>query len=120
MSAPAKILLAEDHLEMAELLCMILQGMGHDVEVVESVTSALRALEYGRHDPLISDYRLSDGTALELMQTARALGATIPGICLSGYGDEVLELCLQAGFSLLLTKPTEEHELQAAIAKLVP
>src|SRR4029077_13431313 len=85
-SAPRKlrILLVDDHDDTRRLLARLLLQRGHKVSTASSMHDALKLLE-DRHDVLISDIGLPDGSGLELMQEARRRGH-IRGIALSGFG----------------------------------
>ena len=113
---PLKILLVEDHRDTAEALCLLLMADGHSVELASDVAAGLRRATEESFDLLISDLGLPDGTGLDLMRELRRQNPTLPGIVLSGYGqeDDVHE-SRKAGFALHVTKPVDSQRLYDAI-----
>jgi two-component system, chemotaxis family, CheB/CheR fusion protein len=110
------ILLVEDHADTARIMKRLLTGQGHRVQVAGDVASALQLAEAQDFDLLLSDLGLPDGSGLTLMQELRARGHTLPGIALSGYGqDSDIEQSKEAGFLVHLTKPASPRQLQEAI-----
>ncbi|MEW4569697.1 response regulator [Tautonia sp. JC769] len=108
-----RILLVEDHSDIARVLATLLSRAGHVVTTAGSMSRAEQiAAASGPFDLLISDLSLPDGSGLELK---RRLG-DIPGIAVSGYSTEVdLQECLDAGFMDLLAKPIEFAALRDLI-----
>lgn len=115
-SSPFKILLVDDNKIVLRFLSMILEMKGHHITSAIDLTSARAALDQ-RFDLLISDIELPDGSGLDLM---RELRGRLPGIAVSGFGaPEDIELSLEAGFAMHLTKPIESSRLESAIHKVV-
>ncbi len=64
----------------------------------ETVGEALDQLAAGGVDLVLSDYRLPDGTGLELLETVRARGLRVPIVLVTGSGDaEAAVRLLKAG-----------------------
>jgi signal transduction histidine kinase/ActR/RegA family two-component response regulator len=115
---PLRILIVEDHPATRELLDRLLARLGHAAQSAGDIASALRALEVGTFDLMISDLGLPDGYGTSLMQTvARQYG--LKGIAISGYGMERdIQLSHEAGFADHLTKPVDFQKLREAIARV--
>jgi len=112
------ILLAEDHVDTARILKLVMSNWGHQVEIAESVARAVMMAREGTFDLLISDIGLPDGSGLDLMRQIRTF-SRLPGIALTGYGmDEDIAATREAGFNAHLTKPTDLQQLQESIGKL--
>ena len=95
---------------------MLLTTEGHQVERVGDVATALEAAARGEFDLLISDLGLPDASGLELMRELRRRGLKMPGIALSGYGQEAdLRNSREAGFAAHLTKPASPQRLAETI-----
>ncbi|HEV7506565.1 MAG TPA: ATP-binding protein [Thermoanaerobaculia bacterium] len=107
---PLHILLAEDHIDTAEALAALLEGLGHRITVAGTVAGGLAAAAEAAAadrsvDLVISDLGLPDGSGLELMRELARL-YRLTGIALSGYGmEEDVRKSRQAGFARHLTKP---------------
>ena len=114
-----RILLVEDHDDTAAIMHRFLTVEGHKVQVAADVATALKLVAEHPFDLLISDLGLPDGTGMDLMQAIRKKGKTLPGIALSGYGQEDdLRRAKEAGFALHLTKPISLTRLAEAIANI--
>lgn len=127
----ARILIAEDHPTNRTLLAWYMQQLGLAFDMVENGAEALRALETGRYNLLLTDCLMPvmDGYALarEIRQREASTDQRrlpIVAITASVYKGEV-ELCTNAGMDDYLAKPvslsalatTLEHWLQDDLAK---
>ncbi len=107
-----RILLVEDHGDTAWVMTRLLKAGGHEVEAAADVATALKRAEEGEFDLLLSDLGLPDGSGLDLMRGLRARGLPLPGIALSGYGQEQdIQQSREAGFIHHLTKPVAPDQL---------
>jgi signal transduction histidine kinase/CHASE3 domain sensor protein/DNA-binding transcriptional MerR regulator len=114
---PLRILLVEDHGVSANMLRVVLAADGHEVAMAGDVATALELADQQVFDLLISDLGLPDGSGHDLMRLLRQRGHTLPGIALSGYGqEEDLRRSREAGFAAHLTKPASRVLLVEAIA----
>jgi two-component system CheB/CheR fusion protein len=115
-----KILLIEDHSDIAEALSILLTQEGHEVQIATDVASGLNAALHHRCDLMLSDLGLPDGAGTDLMRQLRATGNTLPGIALSGYDREQdVRRSLQVGFAAHLIKPVELHQLKTTISAVM-
>ncbi|HEX8914480.1 MAG TPA: response regulator, partial [Humisphaera sp.] len=112
------VLLVEDHPDTASALARLLKLFGHDVQVADSVASAIQVIESHPFDVLVSDIGLPDGSGLDLMRHVRRRLA-IRGVVLSGFGmEEDVRRSLEAGFLEHLTKPVTPDDLNDAILRV--
>ncbi len=113
------VLVAEDCPCVSQLLKLFLEDAGYQVSTAESVAEAV---EIARRRPirlLVSDFRLQDGTAWELMHRLSEV-RPVRGIVISGYSDQICkDKSAEAGFSEYLVKPVEQDELVSAVGKLL-
>ena len=80
---------------------------------------ALKLLETGRFDALISDLGLPDSSGYELVRQAKQR-QPLKGIALSGFGMENdVNRARAAGFAEHLTKPINFDRLEASIQSLL-
>jgi two-component system OmpR family response regulator len=114
-----RILVIEDDLEAAELVCRGLEEQGYQPEhVADGQAGLLRAMEQG-WDLIIADRMLPSINGLEIIQSLRAKGRDTPILILSALGnvdDRVKGL--KAGGDDYLTKPFAFDELLARIEAL--
>jgi DNA-binding NtrC family response regulator len=81
-----RILIVEDDRETRELYGMAFESAGYDMTSATSVEEAMRNLRARHFDVLLSDYCLSDGTGVNLIERAdleKLLLATATMICTS-------------------------------------
>lgn len=117
---PLRILLVEDHADTARLMRRLLAIDGHEVRWAADVAAALQLAATFDFDLLLSDLGLPDGTGVDLMRALREKGSLLPGIILSGYGqDRDIERSLEAGFAAHLVKPLSLQQLHQTMATLV-
>jgi PAS domain S-box-containing protein len=117
---PLRILLVEDHGDTARVMKRLLGASGHEVQTAGDVVTALEVVEREPLDLLISDLGLPDGSGVELMRELRRRGRTLPGIALSGYGQEQdIQQSREAGFAAHLTKPVNFPQLTGLIAQVM-
>ena len=113
---PLRILLVEDHADTARMMSRVLKNDGHAVQWAGDMADGLRLAAAHPFDLLLCDLGLPDGTGWDLMHALRAAGSALPGIVLSGYGqDQDLERSREAGFKAHLTKPVNLQTLREAI-----
>jgi two-component system CheB/CheR fusion protein len=115
-----RILLVEDHVDTARIMRWLLKADGHTVQWAGDVAAGLKLAAVEEFDLLLSDLGLPDGTGMDLMRTLRKKGSMLPGIVLSGYGqDQDVAGSHQAGFAAHLVKPLSPGKLRDAISALV-
>jgi hypothetical protein len=109
----------EDHCDTAEMMQVVLEDEGHQVQRAGDVATALEMAIAGSFDLLVSDLGLPDGSGIDLMRSLRARGNSLPGIALSGYGqDQDVQQSQNAGFATHVTKPADIDRLLAAIVEV--
>ena len=117
---PLRILLVEDHADTALVMRRVLSAQGHKVQIAGDVATALQLADQQTFDLMLSDLGLPDGSGLDLMRALRAKGINLPGVALSGYGQEAdLQASREAGFVAHLVKPVNLPKLKQEIAKVM-
>lgn len=115
-----RILVVEDHGDTAEMLQLMLEAEGHEVETAGDVAGGLEAVGQNHFDLLISDLGLPDGSGMDLMRELRSRGYQGPAIVLSGYGQESdIQETRAAGFAAHIVKPIDMDRLVQALYRLV-
>lgn len=108
---PIRLLLIEDDVIDQRAFVRALRDTRWDSEctAVFSLTEAREALKTRAYDLIISDYRLGDGVALDLLTVVDG----IPMIIVTGVGDEEIAVrALKAGVSDYLVKDHEHRYLK--------
>lgn len=112
---PLRILLVEDHKDYQQLLVSALTAVGHEVVAANSKRSALDVARAGAFDVVVCDYRLSDGSGIELMKELKSTHG-LRGICLSGYEeDDLVGIDRDSCFEQFLLKGVPFEKIYAAI-----
>lgn len=119
MGQTMNILLVDDHVDTSRALKRLLERMGYQVQIADSVSSALEASESNPVDIVISDIGLPDGSGLDLMREILQRHEEVKGVALSGFGlDEDIRRSKEAGFVEHITKPVDFVTLESILARL--
>jgi signal transduction histidine kinase/ActR/RegA family two-component response regulator len=118
-SATRRILVIEDIVDAADVLRMLLELEGHQVEIAAEGHAGLALALEGRFDAIVCDIGLPGIDGLELMTRLRA-AQPVPRpltVALSGYGQPSDRArALAAGFDRYLVKPVASAALVEALA----
>lgn len=107
----AKILLVEDDTTFSAILEGFLKKNGHDVEVKYNVKSSIKSLD-DSIDLMLLDYRLGDGTGLDVLEEMRDKGLNIPVIIMTSFNDvRTAVKAMRQGVFDYITKPVNPDEL---------
>jgi CheY-like chemotaxis protein len=120
-AASARVLLVEDNVDAADALAMLLEILGHEVQVVHDGVAALEAAQARTPDVMLVDIGLPGIDGFEVAQRVRAIPSCqhVTLVALTGYGrSEDKERTRAAGFDHHLTKPVEIDALQGLVATL--
>ncbi len=112
----ANLLLVEDDTTFSELLQGFLSKKGHKVDTSSKVKQAVKALELKEYDLLLLDYRLPDGTGLDVLTAAKGLGRNLPAIIMTSFNDvRTAVKAMRYGAFDYITKPVNPDELLMAV-----
>ena len=123
MLTGVRVLVAEDHVDTADLMRTVLQGRGAIVQIVDSISAALSALADSPVDVLVSDIGMPDGTGYDLMARVQERAGTAgraapPAVAVTAYaGADDRERALAAGFLGWAPKPIDPALLVEAVAR---
>jgi two-component system, sensor histidine kinase RpfC len=119
ISAPRKILVADDNRTNRNVLAAILESAGHEVMMVTDGDEALDALEKGGVDILLLDVnmpRLNGIDACSMWRQIEGGRSHLPIIGVTADATaETEQACLNAGMDLRITKPVDAKKLLAII-----
>jgi two-component system, response regulator PdtaR len=113
-----KILVVDDHVDLADNLAEILENAGYQAVVADSAEAALDRLERNDIAALITDYRLPGLNGAELILEIRRRGSPIPAVVMSAFtDDQTIDRASRAGALEVLPKPLDlPHLFQVAKA----
>jgi DNA-binding NtrC family response regulator len=115
-----KILLVEDHQDLAAAMMVILDLLGHDARCGRSVAHAVELARERSFDVVLSDYALPDGTALDVSSRLKSLGLPVPVILLTAHTRDYFAPDVQMSFAGFLQKPVDLDQLDAMLQNVVP
>ena len=117
-SAMAKALVVDDEQNLRKVLAAMLKREGYDVAVAENGVQALAELKKNGADVVVTDQVMPQMGGLELLRAVLAEHADVPVIMITAHGtvDSAVEAIKLGAFDYI-TKPFEQEELKAVIAK---
>ncbi|RZM25801.1 MAG: sigma-54-dependent Fis family transcriptional regulator [Pedobacter sp.] len=108
----AKILIVEDDLTFSQLLEGFTRKHNYEPHPVHTVKEALKLLNQETFDLLLVDYRLPDGTGLDILTHLNNQGTSIPLVIMTSFNDvRTAVKAIQLGASDYITKPVNPDEL---------
>lgn len=108
----AKILIIEDDLTFSQILEGFLTKHGHEPTAVNEVKKSLKLSAEQNFDLFLVDYRLPDGTGLDVLSHIRGMGMTQPVIIMTSFNDvRTAVKSIQLGAFDYITKPVNPDEL---------
>lgn len=111
-----KILLIEDDLTYSKIIKNFLEKNGYIVNSYQKVADTYNALEKEKPDLVITDYRLPDGTGMEILEKVIHSYASIPVILITNYSDiRTAVKAMKLGAFEYITKPVNPDELLATV-----
>src|SRR5690242_12271205 len=121
-SARGRILIVEDHLEVAQVISEALNEKGYATVVSGSVAEAKGLLNAQFFDLSVVDFNLGDGTGVEVCRHIRekTSNRAMPIIMLTGQkGLEEMSEGIASGADYYLTKPMAVAELLLWVRSLL-
>ena len=107
-----KTLIVEDDTSFSEILEGFLTKKGYAVSSYAKVEPALKVLAQDSFQLLLIDYRLPDGTGLEVLKYVRNHAINVPVIMMTSFNDvKVAVQCIKKGAYEYITKPINQEEL---------
>ena len=115
-----RLLVVDDDHAFRVSTAALLRADGHDVSVAADATAAVQALRAQVYDLVLLDLRMPGIDGIQLVETLRIWGETVPILMISGYGTvESAVRAMHRGTDDFLTKPVEPDVLSARVAELL-
>ncbi|HVR63848.1 MAG TPA: response regulator [Polyangia bacterium] len=114
-------MVADDDLEMRQVVCEVLASAGFEVrEASSGVVLLSRLVSDGDFDLMVTDVRMPWISGEHVVQMARTAGFGLPVLIMTAYADEALHRLL-AGLEnvALLEKPFDLRELVEATLRIL-
>ena len=107
-----KILIIEDDLTFSQILEGFLGKHGFEALAVHELKKSIAILDQQQFDLLLIDYRLPDGTGLDVLAHLREKGTVVPAIIMTSFNDvRTAVKSIQSGAYDYITKPVNPDEL---------
>ena len=108
---PSHILLVDDDQSLLRLMTIRLQSEGFQVTAVEDGQAALKKINTGTFDLVLSDLRMPGLDGLSLFEEIMAIRSDIPVILMTAHGtiSDAVE-ATQRGVFGFLTKPVDHDK----------
>jgi two-component system response regulator HydG len=108
----AKILIVEDDITFSQLLQGFLNKHQHTVEAANTIKNGLKLLDENSFDLLLLDYRLPDGTGLDILNHVASKNLGISAIIMTSFNDVPTAVrAMRLGAFDYITKPVNPDEL---------
>lgn len=118
MTNKHKILIADDDIDMCNLLGRFLLKNDYEVKCAHKGNTAIEMLREDQYDLCICDFRLGDMDGIELIDNIKALNKNVKILMITGYSDiKVAVKVIKMGVFDYLTKPVLPDELLVSIKK---
>jgi DNA-binding NtrC family response regulator len=108
----ADILLVEDKDSLRRVLRLTLENAGYTVTEAVDASSALKEIATARHQLILTDLRMPNGSGLDVLRSARAADPHVPVIVMTAFGsiDEAVQ-AMKDGAHDFLQKPVDSNHL---------
>jgi len=115
--AGSRILLADDHANNRELICILLKRMNIAVVEVENGEQVLETLFYQKFDLILLDIHMPKMDGVHALKRIRAGGNTTPVIALTANSmNHEIQHYLRIGFNGHLAKPISRQKVVATLS----
>jgi two-component system, NtrC family, response regulator AtoC len=114
----SKVLVVEDEPNLRKVLATLLRREGYDVSVAENGEQGLAEFDRGGAEVVITDLVMPKVGGMEVLRTINSRDPDVPVIIITAHGtvDSAVEAIKLGAFDYI-TKPFDQAELQAVIAK---
>ena len=114
------VLVVDDDMAVCRILQRMLADERYQVQVCQSVANALAAIEEKPFDVYVMDYKLPDGTGLDVAERIRSKKSEAPIIIISGYDPSAVSLRAERlHISDIIEKPFSRETICNAVKKAI-
>jgi DNA-binding NtrC family response regulator len=114
------VLVVDDDLALCRIIQRMLCDAQYKVQTSQSVADALKAIDQKSFDVYVMDYKLPDGSGLDVAERIRAKGNETPIILISGYdGSAVRSRAEKLRIFDFLKKPFSRETICNAVKKAI-
>src|ERR1700760_1232268 len=117
-NSSVNVLVVDDDLAVCRILHRMLSDEEYQVQTSQSVVDAVAAIEQKRFDVYVMDFKLPDGTGLDIAEKVRSNGSEAPIILISGYDPSAVAVRAEKlRISDIIEKPFSRASICGAVKK---
>jgi two-component system chemotaxis response regulator CheY len=118
-----KILIVDDSKAMRMIVLRTLRQAGigdHEYSEAPNGADALKLVESGAFDLVLSDWNMPEMSGIELLRALRSVGSKVHfGFITSESNEDMKRTAIEAGARFLVTKPFTADDVKSALSGLV-
>jgi DNA-binding NtrC family response regulator len=119
-SSGKNVLIVDDDSSVCRILQRMLSDEQYQVQTSQSVADALGAIEQKPFDAYVMDYKLPDGSGLDVAERIRSKWGATPIILISGYDPSAVALRAEKlNISDFIEKPFSRETICNAMKKAI-
>jgi DNA-binding NtrC family response regulator len=118
-SAGNNVLVVDDDNAICRIVQLMLSDEQYQVQTSQSVADACRAIEEKPFDAYLLDYKLPDGSGLDVAERIRSKGNEAPIILMSGYDTSTVASRAENFHAFFLQKPFSRETICYAVKKAI-
>jgi DNA-binding NtrC family response regulator len=116
----ADVLVVDDDIAVCRIVRRMLSEEQYEVQAAHSVADAFGTIEQKSFDVYVLDFKLPDGSGLDVAERIRSKWGATPIILMSGYDPNAVALRAEKlGISEFLEKPFSREILCEAVKKAI-
>ena len=113
-----RVLIIDDKMSMVEMLTRTFQAEGFDVISAGNVKDAIRLIDQGEMDVVVTDLKLPDGEGLQILTAAKKRFPFIPVVLMTAHGSiETAVRAVKEGAYDFITKPFDPGHLVLVVRR---
>ncbi len=114
----SRILIVDDEASLREMLTLLLQRQGYQVDTADNGVAALEQIEQRSYDLIISDMKMPQMTGIELLRQLRRQDDDTTLIMITAFSstEEAVE-AMKLGAYDYITKPFKNDEIRLVVKK---
>src|SRR6185369_3831664 len=109
----------DDDTDTCDMLAAVLALEGYETVQSQTAAKALSLATTETFDLIILDWKLRDGTGIELCQRIMEAGMTAPIVFYTGNETASLDQATKAGAVEIMLKPVEPKSFLQTVARLI-
>ena len=114
----AKLLIVDDELSMREILAILFENDGYEVQIAPNITSAQQQIVDWTPDVILSDLNLPGGSGIDLLRWVKKCHPDIVFVMLTAFGSNQSAVeALKLGAANYVLKPFNNDELRLVVSR---